>query len=415
MIKFLSILYKISAIWVCLWWGVASYAQSEGTFITRVDRDTIVQQLNMDATYDRPFLALDKMPVALGGYFEANSIHSSENGISEGLSFQARRLTIFMSTTISHRIKFISELEFEDGAKEIAVELASVDVAFNQLLNVRGGIVVNPIAGFNQNHDGPKWEFVERPDVSSNLLPATWSTVGFGIYGKIFQGPWTIGYEAYLTNGFDDSIIDNQESRTFLPATKANEDRFEESNNGKPLFTGKMAFKHRKIGEIGISYMGGAYNKFAEDGVSLDAKRKVHVIALDFNTKIKKTGTSIIGEIAFINIDVPETYTQQYGNKQKGFFVDVVQPLKKGKMFDWDNASFNLACRLDYVDWNVGKFNETQTDIGDQIIAITPAISFRPSNQTVFRLNYRYQWQKDVLNNPASRKASWMFGFSSYF
>ena len=76
---------------------------------------------------------------------------------------------------------------------------------------------MNPIGAFNQNHDGPKWEFVERPDVAVNLLPATWSNVGFGLYGKTHKGNWVLGYEAYFTNGFDDSIIDNIENKTFLP------------------------------------------------------------------------------------------------------------------------------------------------------------------------------------------------------
>jgi hypothetical protein len=377
--------------------------------------DTTKALLNMDAAYNRPFLTVNKMPVALGGYLEANSIYNSEDGVSEGLSFQARRLTMFMSASITKRIKFLSELEFEDGTKEIGIEFAAMDVAFHPALNFRGGIVMNPIGAFNQNHDGPKWEFVERPDVAVNMLPATWSNAGFGLYGKTYKGNWVFGYEAYLTNGFDNSIIDNEENRTFLPATKDNKERFEENNSGKALVTGKVAIKNRKIGEIGISYMGGVYNKFEEDGVVLDKERRVDVFAVDMNTTIKKTGTYIVGEAVWILVDVPSTYTQQFGNKQHGAFIDIVQPVLKRKIFDWEDAVFNISARLDYVDWNVGKFNETNTEIGDDLWAITPSISFRPSSQTVFRLNYRYQLQTDILNNPPARAASWLFGFSTYF
>lgn len=390
-------------------------AQKSDSLITRIPIDTSEARMNMDAVYDRPFLTVGKMPVALGGYLEANSMYSSEDGISEGLSFQARLLTIFMSASITKRIKFLSEIEFEDGTKEIGIEFAAVDVAFHPALNLRGGIIMNPIGGFNQNHDGPKWEFIERPNMANQMLPATWSNAGFGLYGKTYKGNWILGYEAYLTNGFDNSIIDNEEGKTFLPATKENDERFVDNNSGRPLITGKIAIKNRKIGEVGLSYMGGVYNKFEEDGVTLDKKRRVNVYAIDFNATIKKTGTYIVGEYAFVSVDVPETYTQQYGNKQQGFFIDIVQPIVRRKIFDWENASLNLAVRLDYVDWNIGKFNETNTDIGDDLWAITPAISFRPSAQTVFRLNYRYQWQKDILSNPPALKASWMFGFSTYF
>ena len=390
-------------------------AQDTDPLVKRIPIDTSKTLLNMDAVYNRPFLAIKKTPVALGGYLEANSIYSTEDGISEGLSFQARRLTIFMSASITNQIKFLTEIEFEDGTKEIGIEFAALDVTFHPAFIFRGGIIMNPIGAFNQNHDGPKWEFIERPDVAVNLLPATWSNVGFGLYGKTNRGNWIVGYEIYLTNGFDNSIIDNEENKTFLPAAKENEERFEESNSGKALITGKITIQNRNNAEIGLSYIGGVYNKFEEDGLILDKQRRVDIFAIDFNTTIKKTGTYIVGEVAFINVDVPVTFTQQYGTRQWGAFVDVVQPVLKRKILNWNDATFNLAARLDYVDWNVGTFNETNTDIGEELIAITPAISFRPSAQTVFRLNYRYQWQKDILNNPAAKKASWLFGFSTYF
>lgn len=395
--------------------NVSLHAQKTDSLVNRIPSDTSSLQMNMDAVYNRPFLTVGKMPVALGGYLEVNSMYASENGVSEGLSFQARLLTIFMSASITKRIKFLAELEYENGTKEIAIEFAAVDVAFHPALNFRGGIIMNPIGGFNQNHDGPKWEFVERPNMANQLLPATWSNAGFGLYGKTFKGNWILGYEAYLTNGFDNTIIDNDQGKTFLPATKENPDRFAENNNGKPLLSGKVAIKNRKFGEIGVSYMGGVYNKFEDGGVTLDKQRRVDVYAIDFNTTIKKTRTYIVGEYTLIFVDVPETYTQQYGNMQQGFFIDIIQPIIKRKILDWENASVNLAVRLDYVDWNVGTFNETSTNIGDDILAITPALSFRPSAQTVFRLNYRYQWQSDILNNPPDLRASWMFGFSTYF
>ncbi len=391
------------------------HSQDKDSIIKRISVDTTQTILNMDAVYNRPFLELKNTPVALGGYLEANSIYSTEEGISEGLSFQARRLTIFVSATISKGIKFLTEIEFEDGAKEIAIEFAAIDVSIHHLINFRGGIVLIPIGGFNQNHDGPKWEFVQRPDMATNMLLATWSNVGFGLFGKTNKDNWVFGHEVYLTNGFDDRIIDNEENKTFLPSAKENEDRFEESFNGQPLLSGKATLKNRNIAEIGFSYMGGVYNKFEEDGLIFDKKRRVDVFAIDINSTIKKTGTYIVGEVAFVSVDVPETYTQQYGSKQWGTFLDVVQPVYKRKILNWDHATFNVAARFDYVDWNVGTFNETNTNIGDDLIGVTTAISFRPTSQTVFRLNYRYKWQQDILNNPASKQASWLFGFSTYF
>src|SRR5689334_1969298 len=182
-------------------------AQIDPELLRKPVKDGDSLKLNMDAVYSRPFVQVGKLPVALGGYVEANYQYLSEKGISEGNQFQMRRLTLFVSSSIYKRIKFLSEIEFEDGAKEINVEFASVDFEFAPLLNLRGGVVMNPIGSFNQNHDGPKWEFVDRPFSSTQMLPATWSNVGFGVYGKKYSKNWVYGYEAYLTNGFDASII----------------------------------------------------------------------------------------------------------------------------------------------------------------------------------------------------------------
>ena len=95
-----------------------------------------------------------------------------------------------------------------------------MDFEFSPLLNFRGGIVMNPIGAFNQNHDGPKWEFVDRPISATQMLPATLSNVGFGLFGKKFAKDWVYGYEAYLTNGFNDKIITNSREQNFFASNQ---------------------------------------------------------------------------------------------------------------------------------------------------------------------------------------------------
>lgn len=390
-------------------------AQTDTTFLKRVKTDTSNMKMNMDAVYNRPFLQMGKLPVSVGGYLEAHSSYFSTDGVSEGLSFQIPRMTIFLSSTIKKRIKFLSEIEFEEGGKEIAIEFASMDIEFHPLLNLRGGIIMNPIGGFNQNHDGPKWEFISRPISSTTIIPSTWSNVGFGIFGKYARNNWIWAYEAYLTNGFDDKIIANNQNRTWLPASKDNPDRFEESFNGVPLVTAKTAIRHRKIGELGFSWMGGVYNKFNIDGVVIDKKRRVDLFSIDFNTTIPKIKTYINAEWVWAMIDVPVNSGPQYGNKQKGGFIDIVQPVIKRKMLGWENSTLNVAMRLEYSDYNMGTFVSTGENTYDHITAVVPGISFRPSSQTVIRANYRYHWERDLFGNPATRTAGIQFGFSTYF
>jgi hypothetical protein len=392
-----------------------SFAQVDSTLFRRIKKYTTKILLNMDAIYNRPFLSVSKLPVAVGGYVEANWQHQGTNGVTEGNQFLMRRLTLFLGSSIYKKIKFLSEIEFEDGTKEINIEFASVDFELHPLLNFRGGVVMNPIGAFNQNHDGPKWEFIDRPISATQMLPATWSNVGFGLYGKKYKKNWVYAYETYLTNGFDDRIISNSQNKTFLPASKLNPNRFEESSNGQPLLTSKIAVKNRKIGELGLSYMGGVFNKFQEDGITLDKKRRVDVWAIDFNTVLPYTKTYVTTEWAMVNVDVPETYTQQYGNKQAGGFIDFVQPILRRSILSYTRSVVNANFRFEYVDWNIGKFRETGTNIREDVVSIMPGLSWRPFSQTVIRLNYRYKWQTDILGNPAAKTSGFQFGFSSYF
>ena len=395
--------------------SLSASAQIDSSLLRRIPKDTTRPLLNMDAVYNRPALQFGKLPVSLGGYVEANWQHITTDGVSEGQQFQFRRLSIFVSSSISKRIKFLAEVEFEPAERSVEVEFAAVDVEFHPLFNFRGGMVLNPIGAFNQNHDGPKWEFTDRPIACVQMFPDTWSNAGFGLYGKYYKKDWMFGYEFYLTGGFDGAIINNPENKTFLPAAKVNPERFEESASGEALISGKIAVGNAKVGEIGLSYMGGVYNKWQEDGLILDAKRRCDVFDIDFNTTIRRTNTNIKGEWAWIFVDIPPTYTQQYGSKQHGGYMDIVQPVLKRRMLGWDNAVLNLACRLEYVDWNVGKFRETGGNIYDDVWSIMPAISFRPTSLTVFRLNYRYQKQWDLLGNPPATTTGLSFGLSTYF
>ena len=373
------------------------------------------RRMNMDAVYGRPLNDLGFANIALGGYVEVNSRYAGTDGITEGLSFQLPRLTLFIASTLSQRIRFLTEIELEEGGREINIEFASVDITFHPLLNLRGGVVLNPIGAFNQNHDGPRWEFTDRPIASTTIIPSTWSNVGFGLFGKASGPQWSWAYEAYLTNGFDASIIDNPQGRTWLAASKANRERFEESPNGVPLVTLKTAVHHSRLGELGISWMGGIYNRFEEDGLKLDVRRRVDLFAVDLSTEIGNTGPSVVGEWVWAVIDVPTTYSQQYGSLQNGGFVDLVQPVLHRRLLGWDDAVLNIAVRGEYADYNVGSFNETGGNIADDVIAISGGIGLRPEPGIVLRANYGYRWQRDLLGNAASRTATVTLGLSAYF
>lgn len=373
-------------------------------------QDTSVVQ---DAIYDRPFiLNTSAFPVALGGYLEANTNYFSEDGVSEGFSMEFRRFNIFLYSTIIPRVRFLAELEFEHGTEEIAIETAQVEFEFLQALVFRAGIMVVPIGAYNVNHDPPKYEFVERPLESTQIIPTTLSDVGFGFNGKIFWNNLLFTYDAYLVNGLSDGIILNDQGRTFLESGKAAE-RFVEDNNGSPAFSGRFAVKLIRIGELGISYYEGIYNSYQIEGETVDEKRSVGIAALDFNTMIEKL--FIQGEFALNSIDVSGDISEIFGTKQWGGYVDFVYPVIQSKILGFNNSVINLALRFERVDYNVGNFSETGKNIYDEINGLSFGISFRPSPVTVLKANYLNFWSRDVLGNPTVRTAGFQFGLATYF
>lgn len=390
---------------------LVAQAQLDSLF-NRKPQDTIQTRVNQDAIYNRPFIYVGRSTTAVGGYLEGNTNYWSTDGISGGFSMEMRRFNIFLFSTIAKRIKFLSELEFEHGTKEISLETALIDFEVNPAFNFRTGILLAPIGAFNQRHDSPLWEFIERPLVSTRLIPSTLSEIGFGIHGKFYGHHKVFTYDAYIVNGLTDGILFNGEGRTFLPAGKSPE-RFGKDNNGVPMVTGKLGFRHRKIGEVGVSYYGGVYNTFKANGIVVDEKRRLAIYALDFNTKISKA--VINGEFALVTVDVPASAGAFFGSRQQGGYVEVVWPLLKRTILNYENTVLNLNLRLESIDYNVGAFKETGKNIYDHVRAVVGGVSLRPSANTVLRANYRYHWTRDLVGTPTTRTVGIQVGFASYF
>ena len=383
-------------------------------WLTAQDVDSL-NHTNKDAVYQRPFIfegQTGNLTAAVGGYLEANTNYFSTDGISEGFSMEMRRFNIFLYSTIMERIKFISELEFGHGTEEIELETALLDFELHPSLIFRAGIVLVPIGYFNQNHDSPKWEFIDRPFVSTNLIPSTYSDVGFGFHGTIPLKVFSFTYETYLVNGLQEGIIANEENRTFLGAGKG-EERFGKDNNGSPAFTTRLALKKIKVGEIGISGYIGNYNIFKKDGLTIDEKRSLFIGALDYNFFINKL--NCLGEVALIKANISSDVGQNFGNSQWGLHTDLIYPLWQGTLFRWKNIIFNAAFRFEYLDYNGGDFKETESNISDHIYSIMPGIGLRFSPNTLLRMNYRFQWNTDLFGNPPAKTAGFQFGFASYF
>jgi len=371
-------------------------------------QDSVMAQ---DGIFDRPFIG-NVSSTSIGGYVEGNTNYFVEDGVSEGFSMEMRRFNIFLFSAISPRVRFLSELEFEHGTEEIALETALVDFVVSPALVLRAGILLPPIGYLNQNHDSPKWDFVDRPLVTTGIIPSTLSEVGMGVYGKSAQSGLVVSYDLYLTNGISASVVGNATGRTDIASGKS-EEAFGEDNNGSPALSVRIAARRPGTGEVGLSYYGGYYNSFRLGGTEVDERRWLGIAALDFGASVGPA--TVRSEVAFATIDVPSSLVELNSNRQWGAHVDLIAPVWRPRMRGYDDAAVSIGLRLEHVDFNRGSFSSTGASIHDDVTAVVPGVSFRPTPGTVFRANYRYHWTRDFVGNPVARMAGWQVGFATYF
>jgi len=394
---------------VSLLWTRSAGAQAARADTTRARADTTMAQ---DGLYDRPFIGAVSS-TSIGGYVEGNTNYFVEDGISEGFSMELRRFNVFLFSQVSQRVRFLSELEFEHGTEEIALETALLDFQVHPSLTLRGGVILPPIGFLNQNHDSPQWDFVDRPLVTTDIIPSTLSEVGFGAYGKVAAGEGLIlSYDAYLTNGLGQDVVGNDLGRTSIPSGKSGA-LFEEDNNGSPAVSARLGLRRLGLGEVGVSYYGGYYNSFRLEGEDVDERRWLGITALDVGGEVGPA--RVRAEVAYATIDVPPGMSEVFGDEQWGAYVDVLLPVWEPRFRGYDQAVLTAGLRLERVDFNVGSFTSTGRDIGDEVSAIVPGISFRPTAGTVFRANYRYHWTHDFQGNDPARMAGFQVGFATYF
>ena len=135
--------------------------------------------------------------------------------------------------------------------------------------------------------------------------------------------------------------------------------------------------------------------------------------ALDANVSV---GTlSLRGEIAAARVDVPESLAEVFGSKQWGAHLDAAIPVWRPKIVGLRNGVLNAALRAEYVDYNAGTFRTTSRPIRDDVRALVPGFTFRPVTGTVFKVNYRRQWTRDLLGNATSRLGGYQVGMATYF
>jgi hypothetical protein len=370
---------------------------------TALAQDTLAPPLVKGGIYDRPYLLRPSSRIAIGGYAETLLRSEWAEGLHENVSFEARRFNIFLFSAIASNIKLTSELEFEHGTEEIKLETALIDLEFSEALNLRGGILLSPLGKFNLAHDSPRNEFTDRPLVSTQIIPATLSEAGFGFFGSFYpHNEHRLTYEAYVVNGFNDDVVLNGDG-TSIPEGKPR--AFEEDNNGSPAFVGRAAWLADAGFELGLSLHTGAYNTFQRDGLAVDTKRSLTIVAVDGEYQIGNL--TVQGEYAHARIRLPSSLVGLFADTQLGFYAQATYGVLESVLPTFPQSKLAIGIRYDAIDL------DTKVK-GEETHRLSVGANLRFVSDTVVKLDYQQNWIYDRLNN-RTRAAVLQFGVATYF
>jgi hypothetical protein len=379
---------------------VASVALAQRDTITA--RDTIDRPLVRGGVYDKPFMTRLGGRTAIGGYAEVHARYERVDGVRDESGFEAKRFNLFTNTRVSDFVRIGAELEIEEGGEEIKLEYAAIDVRIHPSLTIRGGMLLSPLGKFNLSHDSPLNEFTDRPLVSTELLGVALSEPGLGAFGQFgFAQTGRLTYELYATNGFHDGLITESEDGTRIPLGRGN---FED-NNGSPAFVGRIAVSPTQAYELGISAHHGAYNVSIDEGARVDERRDLTILVVDAEAQL--LGVQLSGEAARASIDVASGLSGIYASKQQGVYAEAVRPFGRGWVRTMPSSSFAAKVRLDYVDFDAD-------NVGQETRQISLGLNFRPTQDSVLKLDYVRGRSRDEFNSPSDH-AFILFSLATYF
>lgn len=400
----LFLVASVAAFAVCLAAPGASAQVRDTTAAARdsARRDSLERPFVRGGVYDKPYQTRLLGRTAIGGYAEAHARLEHVDGLRDEATFEAKRFNLFTATRVSDWVRIGAEIEFEEGAREIKLEYAAIDLRLHPSVTIRGGMLLSPLGRFNLAHDSPQNEHTDRPLVSTELIGVALSEPGFGVLGQFaLGGRARMTYEAYATNGFHDGLITSSPEGTRIALGR---DNFAD-NNGSPAVVARLAFSPRVGYELGASAHHGAYNVFNLEGTEIDKRRDLSILVLDAEATV--FGVRLAAEGALARIEVPVSLEGIYAARQRGFYLDAAYDFGRALVRTMPRSYFTVKTRLDLVDFDADLTGQTRAQI-------TVGLNFRPTTDSVLKLDLVRGRGRDRFNN-LTEHAFLLTSIATYF
>lgn len=252
----------------------------------------------------------------IGGYGEAvvtrnfysdNFNRYSQPQIYKGEGYHNRvdlpHVTFFIGYEFGNGWRMNSEIEFEHGGAEVAVELEAdesgeyeteverggevaleqfwIEKTFNDKFNLRFGQIIVPVGYTNVNHLPTQFFTVYRPQGENTILPCTWREIGISLWGFLSK-KWR--YELQVVPGLDSELFNR---KNWIQGGSASPYEFKVANK----FAGVARIDNYSVSglRLGLSgYMGQSFKNSMQPSQASkysNIKGTVYIGSFDFDYK----------------------------------------------------------------------------------------------------------------------------------
>jgi len=148
----------------------------------------------------------------IGGYGEAVYNNYRDGSVKDQADL--KRFVLFFGHRFNDKLRLYSEVEIEhalveSGQGELAMEQAYLEYNLHPAVNLRAGLMLMPLGILNEVHEPPTFYGVERNEVESRIIPATWRELGVGLQGQVADG---LEYNAGVVSSLDASKFESASS-----------------------------------------------------------------------------------------------------------------------------------------------------------------------------------------------------------
>lgn len=284
----------------------------------------------------------------IGGYGQVDYNQPFGIGTIQNGKLDVHRVVLLFGYRFTNKLSLITEIEFEH-IKEVFVEQAFINYAFNTYFNFRAGLLLIPMGIINEYHEPPTFNGVERPLIDKYITPTTWREIGLGVAGSIPEV--SMKYQLFIVNGFK-SYANGEVYLNGKNGLRKGRQKGAESIMHTPNITARISYYGILGLNIGLSgYFGKTqstmYKELKKDDLPALAAADSSVVGLTMlgvDARYDRKGFNVRWQLYFASL----TNTKQYnyfgkkdgipndlGSSMYGYYIEVsynvFYPLKKMK------------------------------------------------------------------------------------